>query len=95
MTGLLILSPTLIALFLMVGSIAINKVVNFEYVKQLVISVQLFFLVAGVVKILTSRGSGKSMPKWRQAANKWVGRIMAMICIFYLVAFIFIAEQAP
>ncbi len=91
MIVLLILSPTLFAFCLMLGSVLTNKPINFEFIGHLVSDAQIFMLALGTVKILTSQKLDASKNKWRYAINKWLGRILVAAGCFYLIAFALVA----
>jgi hypothetical protein len=90
MIALLTISPTLIALLLMWSSIKLGWPIdiNFERHGMLFINAQIFFIAIAAAAILIAKKSEQDMPKWRIEANKWIGRIMAAFCLFYLVAFV-------
>jgi hypothetical protein len=97
MIALFTTSPTLIALLLMWSSSALGWPVEItiDRVGWLIIDAQIIFLVIGASATLISRKTEQNMPTWRIAANKWGGRVMAVFCLFYLVAFFLITLKAP
>lgn len=95
MIALFTVSPTLIALAIMWGSALLQRPIGIERVGWLLTGAQLFFLVVGVVATLLAKKSERAMPAWRIAANKWVGRLMAVVGLFYAIAFALVAHHGP
>jgi hypothetical protein len=59
----------------------------------LFVEAQIASLVLGVVAILLKKKNLEPLPLWREAANKWIGRVMAAATIFYLIAFALIGQH--
>ena len=92
MVALLTFLPTLIASAVLGVSLAFDRPVSLDRVWWLITYVQIFFLVLGTLIIMLGRPSTRPLPYWRLVANRWVGRIMAVFGLFYLVAFIIVAH---
>jgi hypothetical protein len=93
--AILTISPTIITFVLMLGSALLGRPVLIEQVSWLLINTQLTFLVIGTVATLLAKKSEKTMPAWRAAANRWIGRIMAAAGLFYAIAFALVTYYAP
>lgn len=95
MIALLIIAPTLIAFVLMGASVLFDKPISLEKVGWLLTYAQISSIALGCTAILFSKKSVKAMPLWRIKANEWIGNIMAVSGLFYLVVFFFVAYFGP
>jgi len=93
--AILTISPTIIAFAIMLGSVLLGRPVSLERISGLLTDAQLVFLVVGVVATLLARKSERAMSAWRITANKWVGWIMVVANLFYIIAFALIAHYGP
>jgi len=79
----------------MLGSVLLGRPISFERISWLLTDAQIVFLAVGVVAILLARKSERAIPAWRIAVNKWVGWIMVVANLFYIIAFALIAHYGP
>jgi len=79
----------------MLGSVLLGRPISFERISWLLTDAQIVFLAVGVMALLLARKSERAMPPWRIAVNKWVGWIMVVANLFYIIAFVLIAHYGP
>jgi hypothetical protein len=77
----------------MAGSAAIGNPVPFERIRWLFVEAQAISLAVGAAAILLRQRNRPPLPAWRRHANTWIGRLMAALIFFYVIAFILIAHR--
>lgn len=81
--ALLTFSPTIIATIILAGSLVIGNPVSIQKVDWLFSDAQVYFLALGALLIVVTRQSGKPLPPRRTAVNRWYGRLLLAVILFY------------
>lgn len=91
---LFIFFPTISAALILGALIAVGHPVEFDRFGTLVLGVQLLFLVVAASVIPFTKQNSR-LPAWRSTANRWVGYLLAVTTIFYIIAFALIGHYGP